>query len=104
MASTITLTGDWLMSLGNRRGVRGTGNLGNPYTTGGIAVSASQVGLGTIDYVIFNPAGGYVFEYLSASGKVKAYYSGAATNAVLSEVATNTDLSGVTFSFLAEGY
>lgn len=76
MASTITLAGDWLVSIGNRRQVTGTGNLGNPYAAGGIAVTAGQVGLGVIENMIIQPAGGYTFEYVATTGKVKAYRVG----------------------------
>ena len=72
MASTITLTGDWLVSLGNRMQTSGTGNLGT-YATGGVAVTAAQVGLGVIHSLVIDPAGGYIFEYVASTGKVKAY-------------------------------
>jgi len=101
MASTITLTGDWLVSVGNRKQTKGTGNLGT-YATGGIAVTPAQVGLGIIDSFIVNPAGGYVFTY--SAGKVLAYWTGASNSAVLAETDTNTNLAAITFTFLAEGY
>ncbi len=72
MASTITLAGDWLVSLGNRRQTTGTGNLGT-YATSGVAVTAGQVGLGVIQSLVIDPAGGYTFEYVASTGKVKAY-------------------------------
>lgn len=72
MASTITLTGDWLVSLGNRRQTSGTGNLGT-YATSGVAVTANQVGLGTIQSLVVDPAGGYTFEWVASTGKIKAY-------------------------------
>lgn len=78
MSSTITLTGDWLANIGNRSQTNGTGNLGT-YATGGIAVSANQVGLGTIQYMTINPAGGYTFEYVASTGKVKAYVTASVT-------------------------
>ena len=86
---------------------RGTGNLGNPYASGGIAVSASQVGLGVIDELIVMPAAGYVFEYVPSTGKVKAYDQTDPANAggadiALAEVGA-VDLSGVTFRFVAIG-
>ena len=55
---------------------RGTGNLGT-YATSGIAVTAAQCGLGTMDELIIDPAGGYVFEYVKSTGLVKAYVAGA---------------------------
>lgn len=102
MASTMTLSGDWLISMGSRTQTRGTGNLGT-YATNGIAVSAAQVGLGTIDSLVVDPAGGYVFEYVASTGKVKAYWTGAATSAVLAEVDNETNLAGVTFNWRAIG-
>lgn len=75
MASTITLTGDWLASFGNRKQVSGTGNLG-VYATNGVAVTAAQMGLGVIESLIVNPAGGYMFEYVPSTGKIKAYTGG----------------------------
>lgn len=76
MASTVTLTGDWMQSLGNRRATSGTLNLGNPYAADGIAVTAAQVGLGVIEDLQVMPCGGYTFEYVKSSGKVKAYRAG----------------------------
>lgn len=73
MASTISLTGDWLSSAGNSRSSKGTGNLG-VYATGGITITAAQVGLGRLSSLIVDPAGGYLFEYVASTGKVKAYY------------------------------
>lgn len=73
MASTITLTGDWLASVGNKYQTNGTGNLGT-YATNGVAVSANQVGLGVLEQLIIEPAGGYTFEWVKSTGKVKAYY------------------------------
>lgn len=75
MASAITLSGDWLISLGNRRQTLGTGNLG-VYATNGIAVTAAQVGLGVIDDLLIEPAGGYTFSYVKSTGKVIAYTAG----------------------------
>jgi hypothetical protein len=73
MASTITLSGDWLHSIGDRLMTAGTGNLGNPYATDGIAVSAAQCGLGVIDSLEVDPVGGYIFSYVKSTGKVKAF-------------------------------
>lgn len=107
MASTISLTGDWMLNVGNRRMTRGTGNLGNPYASGGIAVSAAQVGLGLINEMVIMPAGGYVFEYVPSTGKVKAYdqkdpAAAGGADIPLPEVGA-IDLSGITFRFMAIG-
>lgn len=80
MASTITLAGDWLVSIGNRAQTFGTGNLGT-YATNGIAITAAQVGLGVIQNLVIDPAGGYVFEYVASTGKVKAYRTATLTPA-----------------------
>lgn len=72
MGLTITLTGDWLANIGNRMQTNGTGNLGT-YATGGIAVTAANLGLGRIDSLVIDPAGGYTFEWVRSTGKIKAY-------------------------------
>src|SRR5437762_189219 len=75
MATTITLAGDWMISLGNRRETSGTGNLGS-YTTTGVAVTAAQLGLGTIYSLVIDPSGGYLFSYVASTGKILAYVHG----------------------------
>lgn len=77
MASTISLTGDWLVSLGNRFQTSGTGNLGT-YATSGVAITAAQVGLGVLHSLVIDPAGGYTFEWVKSTGKVKAYLASGA--------------------------
>lgn len=93
MASTITLTGDWLVSIGNRNQTMGTGNLGI-YATNGIAVSAGQVGLGVIQSLVIDPAAGYVFEWVASTGKVKAYRSATHTHDLLLKNAAVADSAG----------
>lgn len=103
MAATLSLTGDWMISIGNRNQTSGTGNLGT-YATNGIAVTAAQCGLGTITSLVIDPAAGYVFEYVASTGKVKAYWTGAGLSAVLAEITNSTNLAGVTFNWRAIGY
>lgn len=86
MASTITLTGDWMISLGNRSETVGTGNLGT-YATGGIAVTPHQVGLGTIYSMEVDPSGGYTFSYNASTGKILAY---AASSGAFTATGTNS--------------
>ena len=107
MSSTINLTGDWMTSVGSRRMTHGTGNLGT-YATGGISVTAAQVGLGVIDLMDVNASGGYVFEWLPATGLVKAYdqkdpAAAGGADIPLPEVLTNTNLSAISFAFQAFG-
>lgn len=108
MSSTMTLSGDWMISLGSRRQTLGTGNLGT-YATNGIAVSAGQVGLGGIQSLVIDPAGGYVFEYVASTGKVKAYdqtdpADTGGADIALAEVATSTSLAAITFNWRAIGW
>ena len=96
----MTLAGDWLTSLGNRRMTQGTGNVGT-YTSGGIAVTPKQCGLGLIEFIDIDSAGGYVFRYDAANAKIMAYQSDDAVDP-LDEVGS-VDLSAVTFSWRAVG-
>lgn len=89
MSSTITLSGDWLINIGNRNQTFGTGNLGI-YTTNGIAVTATQLGLGSVDDLVIDPAGGYVFSYDKSAGKVRAYLSAGFTPAGTNSAPTIT--------------
>jgi hypothetical protein len=106
MASSITLSGDWLVSLGNRQMTMGSGNLGT-YAAGGVVVTPNQVGLGVIDELIVDSAGGYVFRYDKAAGKVMAFQdtdpaAAGGSNIPLVEVGA-TDISSAVFRFQAIG-
>lgn len=104
MASSITVNTDGKFASGNKLHRLGTGNLGNPYATGGIAVSANQVGLSVIEHLAVMPAGGYVFEWVKSTGKVKAYEEeSVAAGGALVEVGA-VDLSGTTFRWQAIGH
>lgn len=76
MSATLTLSGDWLFTAGNKRQTVGTGNLGT-YATSGVAVTANQVGLGTLESLLVYPAAGYVFEFVPSTLMIKAYRSAA---------------------------
>src|SRR5882762_7441032 len=79
----------------------GTGNLG-VYATGGIAPDPRQIGLGRFDSLIVGNSGNYRFAYIRSTGKVIAYTDDG-TSGISAEVADTTDLSAVTFEFLAHG-
>jgi hypothetical protein len=76
MAMTVSLPGDWLENIGNRRAVRGTVTFDTSYTTGGEALTAANVGLGVLEYIDFNPVAGFTFVYDYVAGKVKAFAAG----------------------------
>lgn len=100
MASTVTLDSSQVVR--NRK--YGSLNLGTSYATGGVAVTPQQFGFSnTLQHLQIAPSGGYVFEWLPASNKVKAYLSGTAS-AVLNEVANAADIHTITPRFEAVGY
>ena len=70
MALTITRTGDWMMSFGDRSATKVTLAFGNPYTSGGESLTATDLGLSQVDIVDIQPKGGYLFSYDYANKKV----------------------------------
>lgn len=76
------------------------------YPTGGETVSAEQLGLSALEFVLGAPSGGYVPEYDHASKKLKAYYADCdfEGDKALVEVANEANLSAVTFRLMALGY
>jgi hypothetical protein len=70
--------------------------LDSSYPTGGEAISASQFGLNSIDFVMPSFSAGYDAEYDHANKKLKMFTAG-------SEVTDTTDLSAVTVRVLAIG-
>lgn len=77
MAVTVTLSGDWLESVGSKRAVNFSVTGDNSYPTGGYALTAAQVGLGAVDFWEFNSTGGYVVAYNAATSKLLFYIDGA---------------------------
>ena len=107
MASTVTIdtTGGRFVE-GAALVRKGTLNLGT-YASGGIAVTAAQFELGILNDLEVRPSGGYVFEYLPSTGKIKAYRQkdpGATGGAdiPLPEVGS-VDISSITPRFRAHG-
>jgi len=85
----------------------GTVTLDSSYATGGESLVPGDVGLSTkIEFIEASPADGYVFEYDYSNEKVIVRWptSDATAPAVGKEVANATDLSSVTFNFIAFGY
>jgi len=86
---------------------RGTFSCGT-YATNGAVVTPSLFGLNRIDDIDIQPTGGYVFEWLPATGKVKAYRqkdpaAAGGADIPLPEVANAVDLTAVLSRFRAEG-
>lgn len=87
----------------NRSKKSGTLNLGS-YATGGVAVNAATFGHpSTLERVHVAPAAGFVFEYVPATGKVKAYNPYGLGEA-MTEVANATNLGAINAPFKSSGY
>jgi hypothetical protein len=101
MALVATVTGVTTISdqAGTKKRALGTVAFDNKYQTNGMSIINSQIGLTTVDMLFVYPSAGYVFEYISSTKKIKAYWVPTGTNAaaaVLGEVALNTDMSALT--------
>lgn len=77
MAITVSFSGDWMESVGNRRATKGTLTFDSSYATGGESLTAANVGLGRLDDIQFNQGtSGYIFEYDYSNAKVKVRRTG----------------------------
>lgn len=86
---------------------RGTISLGT-YASNGVAVTPKNVELIRIDDIDIQPTGGFVFEYLPGTAKIKAYRqkdpaAAGGADIPLPEVANGVDLSAAAARFRAEG-
>lgn len=97
MAAAVTLSGDWLKSIGNIKAVVGTVALDDSYPTGGESISAAAFGLGVIDFLIASPTSGYVFQWDNANKKLLAYYADydAVADGALIQVGAGVNLSAL---------
>lgn len=98
MAAAVTLSGDWLHSLGSLRAVVASVAFDNSYPTGGESIAASKFGLGKIEFLIAQSTGGYIFAWDNANSKLLAYYgdNNNAADGPLIEVPNATDLAALT--------
>lgn len=109
MALTVTLAGDWLSSLGNKKASTGTITFDSSYASGGESLTPAMVGLQKIDFISLNQGeDGYVFHYDAANQKVIAYVTidpgdAGGANVVLQEAGA-IDLSNVVVEFHAIGF
>lgn len=97
MALTLTRVGNEVHSVGNLRATIFEVAFDNSYPTGGEALTAADLGLVTIEFVLFEPAAGYTFEYDHTNSKVIARHGnndGVADGPSV-EVPNTTDLSAV---------
>jgi hypothetical protein len=82
----------------NKKIRRGTIHLGNPYATGGIAVTAAQFGLKRLDTLEIAPShvSGWSYAWDKANGKVLAWNGTTQAGAVdLSAALARFEASGV---------
>ncbi len=127
MGLTVTLAGDWLSNIGNRRAIEGTITFDSSYPTGGESLTAANIGLGVLKRIQFNPVSGYILTYDYANQKVLVYAAGGAAlpsvvvtggqsagealqitpdsnSGVLGKVAATTrTIPGATFGLVASG-
>lgn len=80
-----------------------TVTLDSSYATGGEAVTANNLGLGTVLHASVGCNAGYVGEYDISNAKLKAYWVHASLGAPMAEVDTTTDLGSVVFRVRAVG-
>lgn len=108
MALTISLTGDWMESLGSKRATSGTITFDSAYAAGGESLTAANVGLGVIDFLELNQGeDGYVFHWDKANNKIVVYQQtdpADAGGADIPLVEASGDLSAVVVNFRAIGY
>lgn len=104
MAATVTNTAR--LKTNNGQIVISTVLLDSSYPTGGEAITANQLGLGTIQGVLVaGNAAGYGAEWVAADNKLKMYHvdNNAAGDSAMIEVPDETDLEAVTVTVLAIG-
>lgn len=93
MALTVTLSGDWLQSLGSRRSVTGKITFDDSYASGGESLTAANIGLGVIESISFNHGeDGYVFKYDHTNKKVIVYTPSQPTFTVAASGAIGTNM------------
>ena len=106
MALSVSLTGDWLTSVGNRQQSHGTITMDSSYATGGETLAAADVGLGTRASLQLNQGeDGYVIHWDKDNGKVMAFYvdNDGASDGPMIQVASAVNLSDIVIEFVASG-
>lgn len=103
MALAVTNVQDVVKLTGNKVLRTATVTLDTAYPTGGSQGLLAGLGLGSIFLVLFAGAGGYDFDYVVGTDKLKVWGSGAAAGASHSEVANTTNLSAIQVPVLVVG-
>lgn len=93
----LTVTVDRRTREGNREVTYGTITFDDSYPTGGEAITAANVGLGTIEQLVVHPSStGHVFPYDYSAAKVLAFNG-------TTEIANEVDLSAQVARYRAVG-
>jgi hypothetical protein len=102
MALTITLSGDWMSSIGSKRSTVGTITFDSSYVTGGEELLPPAVGLGVIEALQLNQGeDGLVAKWDRANQKVQLFEQDA--GGALAEVGSGSNQSAVVVDFQAVG-
>jgi len=88
MALTVAVTENIL--LGNKRLTYGTIAFDSSYPTGGESLTAANLGLTVLDFVLIQTTAGLIFEYDYTNSLVLAYLMGVTTGASASATAGTT--------------
>ena len=94
------------IKMGNAKGSIVDVGFDSSYPTGGESVTPEQCGLNVVNMVLAEPGGGYNFQYVRSTSKLKAFYANndGAADGPLIEVADKTNLSTVTTRVFVLGW
>lgn len=92
----LTITQKKRAKMGNAYAVAADVTFDSSYPTGGEALAASVFGLNSIDIMLCETAGGYMFQYDYANAKLKAFYPRAALTGSLAVAESAATLTGDT--------
>ena len=99
----LTYTEKKRAKMGNAYAVLADITFDSSYPTNGEALAASVFGLNSIDIMLCETAGGYMFQYDYANAKLKAFYPRAALTGSLDVADTAATLTGDTDVAAAAG-
>ncbi len=79
--------------MGNMRMATGTISFDSSYSTGGLAFDPAQLGMSSIELIVFAPTSGVVFEFDHSNVKVKAFFPTGGAGTPGSALATASGLA-----------